>query len=105
MIEMSLEEFKGLSEVERERGIVDWMSVLKEFSGKVVTYGDVKEYIREKYGKFLWYSEWSNVCERYGLKKNVVILSKKRLINNRIRRLWYIEVIEGGGSEEGSINE
>ena len=92
--EMSLEEFKNLSEVESGRKIVDWEEVLRHFSGKVVLFEDVKRYVQEKYGKYLWYSEWRSIAERYGMKKDYVVMSKKRLVNNRVRRLWYIEVVQ-----------
>jgi len=92
--EMSLEEFKNLSEVQTGRKIVDWEEVLRHFSGKVVLFEDVKKYVEKKYGKYLWYSEWRSIAERYALKKGFVILTKKRLVENRVRRLWYIEVIQ-----------
>ena len=92
--EMSLEEFKNLSEVQTGRKIVDWDEVLKHFNRKVVLFEDVKKYVQQKYKKYLWYSEWKSIAERYALKKGYVIMSKKRLVENRVRRLWYIEVIQ-----------
>ena len=79
---------------EERSGIVDWNAVFKELSGKVVLFEDVKKLVKEQYGKVLSSSEWEDQAERISLKGRVLVLSRKRRIGNRLRRLWYIKVIE-----------
>ena len=78
----------------RKEGIVDWNAVFKELSGKVVLFEDVKKLVKERYGKVLSYSEWEDKAERMSLKEGVLVLSRKRRIGNRLRRIWYIKVLE-----------
>ena len=91
--EMSLEEFEKLEGIERvNRGIVDWDEVIRNFKGKKVDFKKVKEYVREKYNKILYYSEWEGVVERRvmrGMNVKSKLMRDKR--SGRIRRFWYIE--------------
>lgn len=85
---------------ESRRGIVDWNAVFKELSGKAVLFEDVKRLVKKQYGKVLSYSEWKDEAERMSLKEGVLVLSRKRRIGNRVRRLWYIKVVEGPFNEQ-----
>ena len=85
---------------EERRGIVDWNAVFKELSGKAVLFEDVKKLVKKQYGKVLSCSEWEDEAERMSFKEGIVVLSKKRRIGNRVRRLWYIKVVEEPFNEQ-----
>ena len=91
--EMSLEEFEKLEGIERvNRGIVDWDEVIENFRKKKVDFKKVREYVKEKYNKLLYYSEWEGVVERRvmrGMNVKSKLMRDKR--SGRIRRFWYIE--------------
>jgi len=93
IIEISVEEFKSMSE--KENSGVNWDKVLGDLSklNKVVDFNYVKDKVKKEYKSNLYRSVWMGVLERREEKKEIEVISKKLKVGNRLRRYWLIKML------------